>query len=793
MILPQGPTNAKIVIVGDVTTPIDSNLGRAFSGSPGFMLDELLTRTGISRSNCLITNMFDERIPWDSTRSVYDKGKPTSLWEAKAEKLRNLMIQTQPNVIVPMGEESFRALTGKRGLANYRGSILNTPYGKVIGTWHPEIIMKSYELRAIALLDLRRAFNESWNRAFTEERFEFNVTPTIDQVMDFLNSLSHRFAFDIETIGHNIRMLGIANGRNSALCIPFMTIQDRFSTDQHALFANLEGSKDLNSYWTYDEEMAILQKLAEIFINPKILKIAQNFPFDATVLAREFGFEINGLFMDTMVAQHCCYPELPKGLDFLASIYTRIPYWSDYDSKNDYDTRIYNCYDCVATYQVCDALISEMSTLGVSDFYYSMAQPAMLALAKASNRGVQVDLEMRAKLAAECKAKIATCLENIKKLTKIDLNPNSPKQMKEFLYDKLRLPVQYNKERKDTTNEEAVRKLAKSFPQYKEIFDNLLEYRDNAKLLGTFLSCELDERGRMRTSYNATGTVTGRISSSKTIWGEGGNLQNIDTRIRNMYIAPKVDGPRKRKLVKADGSQAEARVVAWRSKNRYLIEKFPDPEFDVHTHNATLVFKIKPEDVRKIFRNGKSYRDIGKRVVHATNYRGSYFVVMASAGLNASDAKKAISSYMESSPELLQWWRDTEATVLATRKLKNVFGRQRIFMGRMNEETFRSATAFCPQSDVGDLINRAFFMLDEELPDGAFPILQVHDEVVVECWEDQVEEVASLITKHMTIELKYEGVDEPLSIPCEIKVGDAWGSLMPIDEWRKEKNVTKID
>ena len=107
-----------------------------------------------------------------------------------------------------------------------------------------------------------------------------------------------------------------------------------------------------------------------------------------------------------MIAAHCCYSELPKSLDFLASIYTDVPYWKDYNNKDDTSTWVYNCKDCIVTFQLAFELKKEMKELEVFDYYNNHCQPLMLSLTEAGNRGVLIDKTSRDKQRLDTEAEL---------------------------------------------------------------------------------------------------------------------------------------------------------------------------------------------------------------------------------------------------------------------------------------------------------------------------------------------------------------------------------------------------
>lgn len=748
---PVGPLDANIAIVGEAPGVEEEAHGVPFVGASGRLLTDMLARAGIDRRDCYITNVVKNRPPKNNFGVYYQKGKPTPELLQAHQSLREELEEVGPTVTILLGNESLYAILNKKKITKWRGSILKAPTGKAIPTLHPAYVLRNYTSRIIVENDLKRALQQSRFPEIRRTDRNFIINPSFSVVMDFLGCIEQGdvITFDTETVDKNLRCLGIATDPINAICIPF----------SRQLVPMGHGA------WTDEERSAIVEKLREILEDPEIGKVAQNFPFDWRVVLENLGIEVQGLVMDTMVASHCCYSELPKSLDFLTSTYTEIPYYADYDSGSDLSTWTYNCWDCVATYEVYLKMVDELKTLKVEDFYKTFAEPVMVALAKAGRRGVYVDLELRQKMIQEYEDEIQRIKEELSKAAGFELNPNSPKQMKEFLYESLKLDKRRSRKTgKVTTGEEALLKLMAKYPKYADTLRLCLDYRQKVKFLGTFLKTEVGEDSRMKTSYNATGTKTGRISSSQTVFGEGGNLQNIPKgEIRRIFSAP--EG---KVLVKADLSQAEARATAWFAGIRKLIERFQDPTFDIHIFNASLIWGIPESQV------DKETRRKAKSVVHGSNYRVSARTSAQITGEPYNLVRVAFKKYHEQMPELRQWWSDIEATLKRTRKLRTPHGRLRVFLDRLDSAGFRSAYAFLPQSTVGDIINWAFYRLEERLPKGAFPVLQVHDEIVVECRENQVPQVIEIMREEMEMDIPVKGVDIPLRIPAEFSVGKNW-------------------
>lgn len=423
------------------------------------------------------------------------------------------------------------------------------------------------------------------------------------------------------------------------------------------------------------------------------------------------------------------------------------------------------------------------------DVYTKHVHPLAVALAFAQEKGVMIDIETRDELSKKVKDDIKQTKKRINELASevykkdVQLNPNSSKQVQDLLYKQMRFPVVYNTDQRPTANEDAILKLARKYPS-EEVLDLILKYRKDTKLISTFLEVNVDENNCMHTSYNASGTKSFRISSSQDLWKSGMNLQNIPTgkrpgvtNIRHLFMAR----PSK-VFVKADLVQAETMVVA-RILCRYgdytLWDKYAnDADFDVHRWAAAGIYNIDEKSVQSI------QRSVGKVANHSSNYCAGPRAIQSTAlkwGVENIDydmAKHIIATRRKELPGLVKWWRDTERKIRMTRTLTTCLGRRRTFFGRTNDNSvIRDAVSFEPQSTVGDICNTMFRRLYNTLPEGACVLLQVHDEVVVECYESQVDEVVKLIKQSGVVPLWLNKNMDPLIIPLEISIGKNWRDM----------------
>ena len=421
-----------------------------------------------------------------------------------------------------------------------------------------------------------------------------------------------------------------------------------------------------------------------------------------------------------------------------------------------------------------------MTTL--ADTYFNHVHPLAFALAAAQDRGVLIDKAARAELVTKFKKKVVATQDEVNALIGRAININSPKQVKELLYDEMHLPTVY-KDKKITTDEDALLRLHKQYPD-EPILNLIISYRKDSKLISTFLEAETDEDGRMRTSYNPSGTKNFRISSSKNLWGSGTNLQNIPIgrrpgveNIRHIFIASPGCS-----FVKGDLVQAETMVVA-RIMCRYndftLWDKYVnEPDFDIHKWAASPVFRVSIEDITEY------QRAVGKVANHAGNYCAGPGVIQSEArkyaieGIDYKMAKRIIDTRRAAIPGLEKWWKDVEVQIRRNRTMTTCLGRRRLFFGRFDDNaTIRDAVAFEPQSVVGDVCNTIFrrlYKFSYNNNRSWLPVLQVHDEVVVETPDEQIEEVKTEMKKAAIVPLWLNKDMEPLIIPIEIKVGKNW-------------------
>lgn len=753
---PIGPTDSpELAIVGEAPGREEEECGVPFVGASGRLLTSILKSVGVERKDCYITNIIKERPYRNNFGKFYRDNqrrtpRPELLmaWDEVAAELEAV----KPKIVVLLGGEALRGITGERSINDFRGCMFYALGHRCIPTYHPAYILRVFGDLPIFQADLTKAVRQA--RTPQAPQTFFNINPSYYEVMYRLKQRPQRLVVDLETIGSPpvTRCIGLAWSKHEAMSIPLVTHWE--------------------DHWSTDQEHAIMLEMQALFDCPDVKLVFQNFPFDVPVMEREFGFSFANIYMDTMFAMHTLYPELKrKSLNFICSLYTDHPAYWHYQAGNDESTFTYNCMDCVVTYEASIKMEEELKEAGLTKFYFDHIHPAITATARMGHRGVLIDLEAREAIRLQTQWEMSRIKQKLVELTGKEFNPSSSGQVSNLLYKDYKLPPQRDrKTSRVTTDDKSLRIVAKKFPDYKTVIELILEYRRKRILITTFLDVKLRDN-RVFTNYNLAGTVTGRLASGKTIEGLGGNLQNIPRGdFRRIFVADP-----NHVLIKADLSQAEYRCLIWIARIERVIKQFTtNPEFSIHKWNAAEnIYRVPYDQITpEMYSKGKSG-------TYGANYGIEALKVSRMYNMNINEAKMILNNYHESVPEIKGvFQQEIRDKLKKDRTLVNPLGRRRIFYDRLDESMFRAAYSFMCQSLVADIITDALVELDEL---GYEIVLQVHDELVVHCKDNpQVIDSTVLAMRHaMERPIKINGVDEPLCIPVEVKIGKNWCDAKP--------------
>ena len=769
------------MIVGEAPGADEERLGRPFVGAAGAELDRMLSEAQLHRPTCFVTNVSRQRPPGNKIEAwmafkpregfvpMRDRWVHPALEEGMAHLLRELDL-VKPNLIVALGNVAMWALTGKWGITDWRGSELMVDWlgapTKVIPTYHPAAILRQWAWRSATIADLRRAARHRGPEPYAVPQWRFEIRPSFEQVVDRLTELrlmlEHgptELSFDLETRAGHIACAGIAWTLIDAICIPFM------------VSSNAEG------YWSLDEETRILHLLRLVLTHGNARVIGQNLLYDAQYTWRHWHF-IPRIAQDTMLTHHTAFCELPKALDFQASIYCQqYVFWKndgkDWRKSMDEDVLWrYNCEDCVRTLEVAHATRATISKLGL-DSPHTFQQKMIFPVLRAMQLGVRIDTEMRARLSKELKDAIKEREKWVEAALGHKLNPRSPKQMQAlFLGDFAQRPIL--KRRADgrytpTLDDDALTTLALREPLLRPLVGAMLDTRTLGTLRSTFIQAPLDDDDRMRCSYNLCGTLTYRLSSSENAFGSGANLQNIPSEKSkiNVKLGKRGTGltiPNIRSMFIPDPGytffdmdldRADLQVVAWEADDPELKAMLREGA-DIHSENAKTL--------------GIS-RELAKTWVHGTDYGGSPTTMGRQCGVTTHRASQMQRTWFEAHPGIKRWHERTKGFLEGRKYIENRFGYRWYVFGRV-DSILPEALAWLPQSTIAILINHIWYRIFTEAPEIQV-LLQVHDSLAGQFPSTQASQHLATLKQLSHIEIPY---DDPLVIPTGVKVSEkSWG------------------
>lgn len=790
VVRPEGDKDtARFILVGEAPGKHELLYERPFIGPSGRHLDLLLSSAKISRKQCYITNVIpympermERVIKLVGTRRGAGRCEAIDEFYVAQGALLKDIADSPAKVVVAIGNIALFALTGKIGITKWRGSVLTCP--ALPGKWivpiiHPSAALRMYSYTYTILYDLMRAYKIE-QEGFSYVNRKLTIRPSFSACMEYIErakTADTPLAFDIETFrtrvdgdftDWEVSCISLALSSTEGICIPFV--------DEHG------------DYFPPFQELEIWKGLRAILGDPAIPKLGQNLMFDASFLLRKHGIVVTNMH-DTMLAEGVLLPDLPKGLDFLCSLYTNEPYYKDdgkqYDSfeGSAEDFWVYNAKDSAVLHEILEeqlVALNEQDNMQTYDVLRKLMHPLMFM----QERGVLVDVEGVSKKAVELDAEIEEVTAALNKITGIALNPNSPKQVSAYFYVHKGIKP-YIRKGRVSTDEIALKRIsAKGFKEAALI----LRARGLHKLKSTYLQMALDKDNRIRSRFDPTGAVTGRLSSKKTIFGTGGNMQNLPPIFKRYLVADPGYI-----MVDIDLSQAENRIVAYIAPEQRMMDAF-EGGVDVHSQTASLISGLSYEEVKRQHKEGicpaigkgdSTWRSIGKTANHSLNYGIGVNTFADRNEMARADAKLIKDRYLAAYPGIRQYHAWVEDTLRRKdRTLTNLLGRKRKFLGRLDGTLFESGYAYIPQSTVADIINR-YGIIPVYYEQDKYPCLilanQVHDSIVLMVNMSELSvAVNSLLMLKESLETPLSWHSREFSIPAECKVGLNCGDMVEV-------------
>jgi len=523
----------------------------------------------------------------------------------------------------------------------------------------------------------------------------------------------------------------------------------------------------------------VTARLKPLLEDGEIAKIAQNGKFDMTVLA-EYGIKLQNLAFDTMIAAYLL-GEKSVGLKVLAfnKLGIEMTPITDLIGKGAKQVSMamvetgqaadYACADADITLRLKNRLEPELHQQGLWQLFSEVEMPLVPVLVAMERNGVALDTELLRDMSHSLGKEMLRLEAEVYNSLGYRFNINSSQQLSRILYEELKLPTARKTKRGYTTDAAALEELKGTHP----IIELVLQYRQLAKLKSTytdaFPALINPKTGRVHTSFNQTGTTTGRLSSSEP------NLQNIPIRselggkIRQAIIAEPGWY-----LLSADYSQIDLRALAHISRDPELIATFLRDE-DVHTFTASRVFNVPPDEVTP------DMRRVAKTVNFGVIYGMSDYGLEQATDFSREEAAQFIASYFEKYPGVQGYIEATESQARELGYVQTVLGRRRYIPEinspnrQIREAAERMAINMPVQGTSADIIKIAMVELHHEMEKRELRskmILQVHDELVFEIPPEELDLMKELVSKIMPDALK---LSVPLKI--DIKIGKNWGEI----------------
>ena len=524
----------------------------------------------------------------------------------------------------------------------------------------------------------------------------------------------------------------------------------------------------------------VQELLSPLLADPKRRIIGQNLKYDYQVL-RQYGIVLGGVWCDTMLASYLLYPSRSShGLDSLAAEFLdhRMISYSDVTGSGKVQLNfaqvpvekasVYSCEDADATFLLHRLFLPRIQDAGMASLLFDVEAPLVPVIAEMELAGVLLDLPLLEQFSVGFGDQLAALEGEILSLAPEPFNINSPRQLGDMLFERMKLPTGKKTKTKTgwSTNVEELERLAEEH----EIARLILQYRTLAKLKSTYtdaLPRLVDPRtGRVHTSYNQAVTATGRLSSSEP------NLQNIPIRteegrkIRRAFIAGKGH-----LILSADYSQIELRVLAHLSGDTVFCDAFARNE-DIHTRTAAEVFGLFPELVTPEMRRQ------AKTINFGVIYGQGAFSLARQLGVAMKVAKEFIDNYFQRHRGAREYLDACVRHAEEHGYVTTILGRRLPIpdIGSSNAAirafAQRNAVNYPIQGSAADLIKLAMLRVTERIRKEGLKsrlIMQVHDELVFEAPEDERVAMEQLVAHEME-----QAADLRVPLKVDVNAGRNW-------------------
>jgi len=515
----------------------------------------------------------------------------------------------------------------------------------------------------------------------------------------------------------------------------------------------------------------VLSKLGPYFENQGIIKICHNLKFNFIVLWRH-KVEIKGNNFDTMIAAYLLNPS-SENYNLRNIFWEYLKYLKNNENMEGKKDEIISIEDACEKAQnilkLKDVLEEKMEDKKLISLFRKLEIPLVKILANMEINGIKVNIDFLKEMSQQVNTRLGELKKTIYNLSGTEFNINSPKQLSVILFERLKLPVIKKTKTGYSTNADVLNTLA---PQHK-VVSFILEYRELEKLKNTYIDklpfLVNTKTNRIHTSFHQTVTSTGRLSSSEP------NLQNIPVRteigreIRKAFIAEEGFI-----LLSADYSQVELRILAHLSQDESLLNAFKNDE-DIHAHTASGIFGIDQNII------SEQMRRMAKVINFGIIYGMSSYGLARNLGVGREEAEKYINNYFFRYQGVKKYIEREKEDARKKGYVVTLLKRRRYLEGinskdkNIREFNERIAINAPIQGSAADLIKLAMIKIDESFKKERFKsrlLLQIHDELIFEIYQTELEKAKSIIKEIMEHSLE-------LSVPIKVnlKTGNNWAEL----------------
>jgi len=534
----------------------------------------------------------------------------------------------------------------------------------------------------------------------------------------------------------------------------------------------------------------VINALRVFFTNPNIQKIGHNLKYDCLIL-RNHGLETTPLSFDTMIAAWVIEPRSRRlGLKKMAEAELNVRMTKieeligsgkkqlTMDAVAIEDAAPYACADAEIPLRLEKILAERLSENQLTNVFENIEMPLVPVLADMEYTGIAVDKDFFKEFSDELSARIEEITKEMYEIVGYTFNLNSTQQLSKVLFDTLGLTPPDSSNKTKSGNYSTAASVLEEMRDQHIVVELLLEYRELSKLVSTYLDAlpkQVNPKtGRVHTSFNQTGSVTGRLASSNP------NLQNIPTRtplghrVRKGFIARAGNV-----LLSVDYSQIELRIVAHMANDKAMLDTFKEHQ-DIHATTASAIYNIPLEKVTK------DQRRHAKAINFGLIYGMSAFGLTRTTNLTLAEAENFVKAYFQEFPGVKAYLDGIRKSAAEIGYVETLLGRKRYFPQLKNPTTAqvrsraeREAINAPIQGTAADILKIAMIRLPGVIDEAglhAKMLVQVHDELLLECPEDELKKTIQVVCEVMENAFK-------LAIPLETDVacGKNWGDLKDID------------